>query len=69
MNKRRPDISSAAVSGMTPTRAIELAGGTQDKLAEVMGVTRQAVVQWVKDEHIPAGKLMVMIQRFPQWFK
>lgn len=29
----------------------------------------RAVVQWVKDEHIPAGKLMVMIQRLPQWFK
>ena len=54
---------------MTPQRAIEHAGGSQDKLAAMLGVTRQAVGHWVEKGEIPSAQILRMIELHPEWFR
>lgn len=52
------------ISNMTKEKAILLAG-SQIKLAELLGVTKQAVNNWVD---IPKGRIWQLRVLKPEWF-
>jgi transcriptional regulator with XRE-family HTH domain len=53
--------------------AREQAGFTQDRLAAVIGTTRQVVIGWEKDRHVPGAhsrrRLSDALGRDPGFFK
>lgn len=52
---------------MKKTDAIALAG-SPGKLAEILGITRQAVSAW-PGEHVPELQLYRLRERKPRWFR
>lgn len=52
---------------MTKDEAIKLAGNAAT-LAEVLGITRQAVCQW-KDDKIPPLQVYRLKELKPRWFR
>lgn len=52
---------------MKKTEAIALAG-SPGKLAEILGITRQAVSAW-PGEHVPELQLYRLREKKPRWFR
>ena len=53
---------------MTKTEAVKRAGGTQEHLAKLLGLTRQAVSAWPGDT-IPELHLYRLKESKPRWFR
>ena len=55
-------------ASMNTSRAIKLAGG-KAKLADIAGVTRQAVTRWVAQKTLPPLRVFQLRELRPDWFK